>query len=85
MPADHDDLEGAPMLSGSSAGGTFEADELYCGVPKSELYNTGEGGLSDLEARTRLTKFGRNELEESKENIYWKFVQGFTGPMPASK
>jgi H+-transporting ATPase len=77
-----DELEGQQLLGGSSSGGTFEPDELYCGVPKSELFNTGEDGLTDLQARERLEKFGKNELAETKENIYLKFLKGFTGPMP---
>ena len=61
-----------------------DMDSLYyCGVPKTELFSTGDDGLDESEAKKRLDKFGHNELHEEKENLWLKFLVGFTGPMPS--
>jgi H+-transporting ATPase len=39
-------------------------------------------GLSEAEARTRLTKYGPNEIAEKRENPYLKFLTYFWGPIP---
>ena len=59
-----------------------EDENLYMGVPKSELLNTPEEGLSETEASHRLTRFGYNKLREKEENIWWKLFLEFVQPMP---
>ncbi len=59
-----------------------EDDNLYMGVPKSELLNTPEEGLSETEAAHRLTRFGYNKLREKEENLWWKLFLEFVQPMP---
>jgi H+-transporting ATPase len=39
-------------------------------------------GLSDSEAKSRLEKFGANEIEQKKESALLKFLGYFWGPLP---
>jgi H+-transporting ATPase len=39
-------------------------------------------GLKEADAKTRLTKYGPNKLEEKKENALLKFLSYFWGPIP---
>ena len=39
-------------------------------------------GLSQAEAEKRLTRYGRNEIEEKKTNEFLKFLSYFWGPIP---
>ena len=39
-------------------------------------------GLSQAEARKRLTQYGPNEIEEKKTNTFLKFLTYFWGPIP---
>jgi H+-transporting ATPase len=48
--------------------------EKYLGTSPSK-------GLSDVEAASRLLKFGRNEIPESKNNPWLKFLGYFMGPI----
>jgi H+-transporting ATPase len=47
--------------------------EKYLGTSPSK-------GLSDVEAASRVLKFGRNEIPESKNNPWLKFLGYFMGP-----
>ena len=40
------------------------------------------GGLTQAEAKTRLAKYGPNEIVEKKTNMYLKFLSYFWGPIP---
>jgi H+-transporting ATPase len=40
------------------------------------------GGLTQTEATKRLIKYGPNEIEEKKTNMYLKFLSYFWGPIP---
>jgi H+-transporting ATPase len=51
------------------------------GVPKNLLLNTGPTGLTEDEAERRLQKFGKNQLEEKKDNPLLKLVMSFLSPM----
>lgn len=75
-------MTGKPETYGGSS--EFQEDDpnLYMGVPKSELLNTPEEGLSETEASHRLTRFGYNKLREKEENIWWKLFLEFVQPMP---
>jgi H+-transporting ATPase len=39
-------------------------------------------GLSQAEAQERLTKYGPNEIEDKKSNLFLKFLVYFWGPIP---
>jgi H+-transporting ATPase len=39
-------------------------------------------GLTDAEAKKRLTQYGPNELTEKKTNLFLKFLSYFWGPIP---
>src|SRR6202142_2393470 len=39
-------------------------------------------GLTEAEAKKRLTQYGPNEIEEKKSNLLLKFLSYFWGPIP---
>ena len=39
-------------------------------------------GLTDAEAKKRLTQYGPNEITEKKTNLFLKFLSYFWGPIP---
>src|SRR6204780_4861566 len=39
-------------------------------------------GLTDIEAKKRLTQYGPNEITEKKTNLFLKFLSYFWGPIP---
>jgi len=47
-----------------------------------ELLGSGFSGLSEEEARKRLSIYGFNVVEEKKESFLLMFLRGFWGPMP---
>jgi len=54
-------------------------------IPMSELEKklaSSSEGLSQAEARKRLTQYGPNEIEEKKTNPFLKFLSYFWGPIP---
>ena len=54
-------------------------------VPLPELEKKLESspdGLTQDEAKKRLTQYGPNELEENQENAFLKFLSYFWGPIP---
>jgi H+-transporting ATPase len=54
-------------------------------VPMDELQTKLESspdGLTQEEAKKRLTKYGPNEIEEKKTNPFLKFLTYFWGPIP---
>ena len=44
--------------------------------------NSSEDGLTEQEAKSRLSQYGYNELEEKKESPILKFLSYFWGPIP---
>lgn len=44
-----------------------------------------EGGLSTVEARARLEKYGRNQVPLEEEPLWKVFARQFMGTMPASR
>jgi len=47
-----------------------------------EKFSSGEKGLSTLETKQRLEKYGYNEISEKKSNLFLKFFSYFWGPIP---
>jgi H+-transporting ATPase len=47
-----------------------------------ELLRSGPGGLSEEEARRRLSVYGPNAIEEERESPLLEFLKRFWGPMP---
>jgi len=69
-----------PYWKGATADNAPETGGKYT---KAELYNTDpEKGLSEEEARSRLARFGRNELVEEEVNIWLLLLKEFIQPMP---
>jgi len=53
-------------------------------LPPDELLrklSTGYGGLSEEEARRRLSVYGRNEIREKKESLLVLFLNQFRNPL----
>jgi H+-transporting ATPase len=44
--------------------------------------NSSPGGLTDVEAKKRLTQYGPNEIVAKKTNLLLKFLSYFWGPIP---
>jgi H+-transporting ATPase len=54
-------------------------------LPMAEVekkLNSSPEGLTDVEAKKRLTQYGPNEIEEKKPNPLLKFLSYFWGPIP---
>ncbi|MDD2307041.1 MAG: plasma-membrane proton-efflux P-type ATPase [Prolixibacteraceae bacterium] len=54
-------------------------------LPMPELQKklgSSPDGLSQTEAKKRLTQYGPNEIEEKKTNMFLKFLTYFWGPIP---
>ena len=77
-------MTGKPETTYGGSSEEFQQDDptMYMGVPKSELMNTPEEGLSETEASHRLTRFGYNKLREKERNIWWNLALEFVQPMP---
>jgi len=59
-------------------------DELKT-LPLTEVekkLSSSPDGLSDAEAKKRLTQYGPNKIEEKKTNAFLKFLSYFWGPIP---
>jgi len=59
-------------------------DELKT-LPMPELMkklDSSPDGLTQTEAKKRLTQYGPNEIEEKKTNLFLKFLTYFWGPIP---
>ena len=64
---------------------TKDANDALKALPMAELQKKLESspnGLTQAEAAKRLTKYGPNEIEEKKTNMYLKFLSYFWGPIP---
>jgi H+-transporting ATPase len=73
--------ETSPVAPGAKS----DAQKNLKSTPMEELQKklgSSPDGLSEAEAKTRLTKYGPNEIAEKKENPYLKFLTYFWGPIP---
>jgi len=62
-----------------------EAKDNLKSLPMPEVEKKLESspdGLTEAEAKKRLTKYGPNEIEEKKPNEFLKFLSYFWGPIP---
>ena len=74
-----------PNASEAKTGLKPNAKDDLNSLPMSELEKKLEAspdGLSQTEARKRLTQYGPNEIEEKKTNPFMKFLTYFWGPIP---
>ena len=74
-----------PNASEAKTGLKPNAKDDLNSLPMSELEKKLEAspdGLSQAEARKRLTQYGPNEIEEKKTNPFMKFLTYFWGPIP---
>jgi H+-transporting ATPase len=72
------------MKSRSKPNAADPKDELKT-LPLPEVekkLSSSPDGLSDAEAKKRLTQYGPNKIEEKKTNAFLKFLSYFWGPIP---
>ena len=73
-----------PKRSASAESKPDAKDDLKT-LPLAEVEKKLESspdGLTDAEAKKRLTQYGPNELTEKKTNLFLKFLSYFWGPIP---
>jgi H+-transporting ATPase len=69
----------------AAPGTTSDAQKNLKSISMEELQKklgSSPDGLSEAEAKTRLTQYGPNEIADKKENPYLKFLTYFWGPIP---
>ena len=69
----------------SKPGSKAKTNDDLKSLPMPELQaklGSSADGLSQAEARKRLTQYGPNEIEEKKTNPFLKFLTYFWGPIP---
>src|SRR5271170_4452652 len=69
----------------AAPGAKSDAQKNLKSIPMEELQKklgSSPDGLSETEAKKRLTQYGPNEIAEKKENPYLKFLTYFWGPIP---
>ena len=74
-----------PKAPESKPGSKPDAKDDLKSLPMPELQaklGSSPDGLSQAEARKRLTQYGPNEIEEKKTNPFLKFLTYFWGPIP---
>jgi H+-transporting ATPase len=79
------DLKPASGLAGMAPDPTHDATADLKNLPMPDLeikLGSSPGGLTQAEARKRLTQYGPNELKEEKGNPVLKFLTYFWGPIP---
>jgi H+-transporting ATPase len=74
-----------PTALASKPGAKSDAKDDLKTLPLAEVEKKLESspdGLTDSEAKKRLTQYGPNELTEKKTNLFLKFLSYFWGPIP---
>jgi len=77
--------ETKPETKPAAPGAKSDAQKNLKSIPMEELQKklgSSPDGLSEAEAKKRLTQYGPNEIAEKKENPYLKFLSYFWGPIP---
>jgi len=80
-----DKPEAKPEIKPAAPGAKSDAQKNLKSIPMDELQKklaSSPDGLTEAEAKKRLTKYGPNEIAEKKENPYLKFLTYFWGPIP---
>ena len=75
----------APMTTESKPIDKSDGKDNYKSLPMDELQKklgSSPDGLSEAEAKKRLTEYGPNEIEEKKTNMFLKYLSYFWGPIP---
>ena len=75
----------APPTTESKPNDKSDGKDNYKSLPMDELQKKLESspdGLSEAEAKKRLTEYGPNEIEEKKNNMFLKYLSYFWGPIP---
>jgi H+-transporting ATPase len=83
-PGAKPDAKADPKNGAKPAAKPAPQDDLKT-LPLAELEKKLESspdGLTDAEAKKRLTQYGPNELTEKKTNLFLKFLSYFWGPIP---
>lgn len=79
-------IDAKPAAKGKAQSkATMDANDALKSLPMAELQKklaSSPDGLSQAEAQKRLTKYGPNEIEEKKTNMFLKFLSYFWGPIP---
>jgi H+-transporting ATPase len=78
------DAKADPKTAAKSEAKPAPQDDLKT-LPMAEVEKKLESspdGLTDAEAKKRLTQYGPNELAEKKTNLLLKFLSYFWGPIP---
>jgi H+-transporting ATPase len=74
-----------PKVHESKPGSRRESKDDLKSLPLPEVekkLGSSPDGLSQAEARKRLTQYGPNEIAEKKTNPFLKFPAYFWGPIP---
>ncbi|MFA6920454.1 MAG: plasma-membrane proton-efflux P-type ATPase [Gallionella sp.] len=74
-----------PKAPDSKPGSKADANEDLKSLTLQEVekkLGSSPDGLSQAEAKKRLTQYGPNEIEEKKTNAFLKFLSYFWGPIP---
>ena len=74
-----------PTAHESKSGSKSHASDDLKSLPLAEVekkLDSSPDGLTQAEARKRLTQYGPNEIEEKKTNPFLKFLTYFWGPIP---
>ena len=75
----------APTTTESKPIDKSDGKDNYKSLPMDELQKklgSSPDGLSEAEAKKRLTEYGPNEIEEKKTNMFLKYLSYFWGPIP---
>ncbi|HEY0255803.1 MAG TPA: plasma-membrane proton-efflux P-type ATPase, partial [Candidatus Methylacidiphilales bacterium] len=74
-----------PTTPASKPGAKPEPKDELQSLPMAEVEKKLESspdGLTEAEAKKRLTQYGPNEIKEEKTNLFLKFLSYFWGPIP---
>jgi H+-transporting ATPase len=74
-----------PAQNGQPSGEKSDAQKNLKSIPMEEFrkkLGSSPDGLSEDEAKKRLTQYGPNEIAEKNDNPYLKFLTYFWGPIP---
>ena len=80
-----DDSKAPASKPGAKPGAKPDPKENLQTLPMAEVekkLHSSRDGLSEDDAKKRLTQYGPNEIAEKKTNLFLKFLSYFWGPIP---